>query len=57
VQHAELLPALLGFTIFGQPQSVAPAKVKTPAGGGRGFREDEQGENSIVQEISNSISE
>ena len=30
---------------------------KTPAGGGRGFRGDERGENSIVQEISNSITQ
>jgi hypothetical protein len=36
-------------------KTAAPIKLKTPAGGGRGFREDEQGENSIVQEISNSI--
>jgi hypothetical protein len=30
---------------------------ENPGGGGRGFRKDEQGENSIVQQLSNSITQ
>jgi hypothetical protein len=32
-------------------------QIENPGGGGRGFRVDEQGENSIVQELSYSIAQ
>ena len=54
--HEPSIRALL----YGEPAATERplCEKKTPAGGGRGFRGDERGgKNSIVQEISNSITQ